>query len=114
MISLVKGIEILAYKMTLLEAEVQILRKANKALNKRRRAKRTRIQQGGILTREEATDILDRREVKKQVKLDKHIKRRAQNIGQSAIKHCSSCKLPGYNTRTCQKDIGVARILDSE
>jgi hypothetical protein len=42
--SLIKGTEILAHKITLLIAKVQTLRTANKALSKRRRAKRTRIQ----------------------------------------------------------------------
>ena len=41
--SLAKGIERIAYEMTLLSAEVRILRVANEALSKRRRAKKTRI-----------------------------------------------------------------------
>jgi len=40
---LVKGIEILAYKMTLISAELYILRVVNKALSKRRRAKKNHI-----------------------------------------------------------------------
>ncbi len=44
--------------MTLLLAEVRTLRAANKALSKRRRAKKTRIRQGGALTIEDAQDVL--------------------------------------------------------
>ena len=39
-------------------AEVRTLRKTNEALSKRRRAKKTRVRHGGVLTVEEATDIL--------------------------------------------------------
>ena len=41
--TLAKGTEILAHKVTLLTAENRILRKANKALSKRRRAKKSRV-----------------------------------------------------------------------
>jgi hypothetical protein len=56
--ALVKGIEILAYEMTLMSAELRILRAVNEALSKRRRAKKNRIRQGGILTIEDVYDIL--------------------------------------------------------
>jgi hypothetical protein len=44
--------------MTLLSAEVRTLRVVNEALSKRRRAKKTRVRQGGALTIEDAQDIL--------------------------------------------------------
>jgi hypothetical protein len=39
--SLARGIEVLAHKITLLLAEIRIFRLANKAFNKRRKAKKT-------------------------------------------------------------------------
>ena len=39
--------------MTLLTAKVRSLRAANKALSKRRRAKKARVREGGILTVED-------------------------------------------------------------
>jgi hypothetical protein len=60
---LAKGIEILAYKVTLLIAKNRTLRKANEALSKRRRAKKNRIHRGGALTIEDANDILAQNEV---------------------------------------------------
>ena len=53
-----KGMETMAHSVTLLTAENRDLRKANEALSKRRRAKKTRIRQKGTLTTEEARDIL--------------------------------------------------------
>ena len=113
-VSLAKGIEILVYQMTLLIAEVRILRKVNETLSKRRRAKKTRVQEGDILTREDTIDILARREAEKQAKRNIRAERVAQNTGQLIVKRCSSCKLTGHNARTCQRGIKVARIFDSE
>ena len=41
--ALAKGIELLAHELTLVHAKVRTLRKANEALSKRRRAKKTRV-----------------------------------------------------------------------
>jgi hypothetical protein len=49
--------------MTLMSAELRTLRAANEALSKRRRAKKNRIRQGGVLTVEDAHDILAQEEV---------------------------------------------------
>ena len=57
-----KGTKILAHEITLLLAEVRILRVVNKALSKRRRAKKTRVRQGGALTVEDAQDVLAQKE----------------------------------------------------
>ena len=48
----------MAYEITLLSTKVRTLRVANKALSKRRRAKKTRVCQGGALTIEDTQDIL--------------------------------------------------------
>jgi hypothetical protein len=55
--------------------EVCILRKTNKALSKRRRAKKNRIRQGDILTIEDIYDILAQEEVDKQIRCNKRSKR---------------------------------------
>jgi hypothetical protein len=57
-VALAKGTERLAYKVTLLSAEVRTLRAANKALSKRRRAKKARVRQGGVLIIRDAQEIL--------------------------------------------------------
>jgi hypothetical protein len=56
--SLAEGIEHLAHELTLVNAKNCILQAANKALSKCRRAKKNRIRQGGILTIEDAHDIM--------------------------------------------------------
>ena len=56
--SLAKGIELLAHEMTLIHAELYILRAANEALSKYHKAKKNRIRQGGALTIEDVHDIM--------------------------------------------------------
>ena len=50
-----------------MSTELYTLRAANEALSKRRRAKKNRIRQGGILTIEDAYDILAQEEVDEQI-----------------------------------------------
>ena len=51
---LAKGTTAVMHQLTLLRSEVSSLRKANEALSKRRRAKRTRVQLGGSLAVQDA------------------------------------------------------------
>ncbi|ESZ89450.1 hypothetical protein SBOR_10167 [Sclerotinia borealis F-4128] len=46
---LAKGTEILVYEITLISTEIRTFRKANEVLSKRRRAKKSRIREGGAL-----------------------------------------------------------------
>ena len=57
----------MAHKITLLSAKVRTLRAANKALSKRRRAKKAHVRQGGVLTIEDAQDLIAQKDVDKQV-----------------------------------------------
>jgi hypothetical protein len=58
-----QGYMAVMHQMALLRAEVSSLRKANEALSKRRRAKRTRVQLGGSLVVQDAKDLLDQKAV---------------------------------------------------
>jgi hypothetical protein len=53
-----------------MSVELHTLRAANKALSKRRRAKKARVRQGGALTVEDAQNILVQKDVDKQVRHD--------------------------------------------
>ncbi|EAQ86209.1 hypothetical protein CHGG_07462 [Chaetomium globosum CBS 148.51] len=56
---LTRGTTAVMHQVALLQSEVSSLRKANEALSKRRRAKKTRVQLGGSLTVQDAQDLLD-------------------------------------------------------
>src|SRR5690348_9036413 len=60
---LTKSTMAVMHQVALFQAENVSLRKANEALSKRRRAKRTRVQLGGSLCVQDAKDLLDRKAV---------------------------------------------------
>ena len=62
-----KGTKAIMHQMALLKSENQILRQANETLSKRRRAKRTRLRQGGKMTVDEGRGEIDQRDVDAQV-----------------------------------------------
>ena len=109
-----KGTEILAHEITLLSAEVRTLRAANEALSKRRRAKKTRVRQGGALTIEDAQDFLAQKEAEEQARRDKRSEGGRQNEGQLSGRRCGACGETGHNARTCQDTIVVLGSSDSE
>lgn len=94
----------MAHYITLLQAEAHNLRRANEALSKRRRAKKTRVRQGGALTVEDAHILLAQKKVEKPVERDR---REINNSGeeyQATVRRCSNCGKSGHNARTCQID----------
>ena len=112
--TLAKGTERMAHEMTLLSAEVRTLRAANEALSKRRRAKKTRIRQGGALTVEDAQDIITQRDADEQLRRDVRAAGGSRKEGQLSARRYSACEKPGHNARTCQETIEVSILSDSE
>jgi hypothetical protein len=111
---LTKGVEKMAHEMTLLKAEAHNLRKANEALSKRRRAKRTRVRQGGPLTGEDARDILAQKEVNEQVAQDMRENRGGDRERPANVRRCGNCGKPGHNARTCQVEVEMSDVYNSE
>ena len=107
---LTKGTMAMMHQVALLQAEVSSLHKANEALSKRRRAKRTRVRLGGSLAIQDAHDLLDQKAV------DGEGVQEIQPGGGGAggvrtkVRCCGVCGKPGHNARTCQE---VAEASDS-
>jgi hypothetical protein len=97
-----------------LATEVRTLRKANEALSKRRRAKKTRLRQGEALTVEDAHDILAQKEVDEQIRRDKRSGEAFSKEGNSGVRRYSTCGKTGHNTRTCQEFKDISSLSDSE
>jgi hypothetical protein len=102
---LAKGTQALAHSVTLLTAEVCTLRKANEALSKRRRAKKTRVQLGGSLTVEDAQDILAQKDAQEQAERDKRENSGRRKRTETRQRRCGTCGMTGHNARTCQEDV---------
>lgn len=104
-----KGAKAIMHRLVLVEAELSTLQKANEALSKRRRAKRTRVQQRGTLTIQDAEELLDERALTEQVQQEM---RQSSSWGEGTstkARQCSACNKTGHNVRTCQND-GEASI----
>jgi len=100
---LAKGTELIAHEMTLLHGRVRTLEKANEALAKRRRAKRSRIKAGGALSIEDAQELITQRETVKQQSDGRPVEGGVSEAGPATQRHCSRCGKTGHNVRTCQE-----------
>ena len=99
--ALAKGTERLAHQNTLLVEEIRTLRAANEALSKRRRAKKTRVREGGAYRVEDMHDILSQQEVDEQFRRDLRAQKGNQAEGKPSIRRCGTCGQTGHNARTC-------------
>jgi hypothetical protein len=102
---LTKGTTAIMYQVALLRSEVSSLRKANEALSKRRRAKRTRMQLGGSLTVQDAQDLLDQKAVGGEGVQEMQPDSRGVQGARTKVRCYSVCGKPGHNTRTCQEAV---------
>jgi len=100
---LTKGTMAVMHQVALLRVENASLRKANEALSKRRRAKRTRVQLGGSLTLQDAMDLLGPGAVGGEGAQETQADGSGAGGVRTRVRCCSVCGKPGYNARTCQE-----------
>jgi hypothetical protein len=101
------------HKTALLEAEVKDLREANATHSRTKRARRTRLQDNGNITIENAQGQIDQMDVNRQVVGESSRSGgRGRSEGQK-VRHCSICGKAGHNARTCQEAIEVIKDKDS-
>jgi hypothetical protein len=100
---LAKGTELIAHEMTLLRDRVRTLEKANEALSKRRRAKRTRLQAGGALTVKDAQALVAQKDADKRKRGGRLVEGEVSAAGTSTLRRCRGCGKVGHNVRTCQE-----------
>ena len=109
-----KSISKLAHEMVLLRAEAQELRTANERLSKRRRTKKTRLQEGGSLSLQEAKGLMADRGLGDKDCEETSGSSGCITVGGPRIRLCSNCKKPGHNARTCQVVCEMSEDSDSE
>lgn len=109
-----RGMSKMAHKLVLLEAELKDVRTANEVLSKRRKAKKTRLRQGGSLSFQEAEDIIAIEEVNTQIRAEVKGNNSRTKEGDLRIRRCGNCGNPGHNSRTCQEDITISEEENSE
>jgi len=109
---LAKGTKLLTYENTLLHTKIYSLCIANEALSKRCRIKKTHIRQRGVFTIENVHDIFSQTEVNKQIQYNRRFKRGNQNEGNPTIRHYSTCKETGHNSKIYQDTIIIQSLID--
>nr|AER39693.1 transposase [Verticillium dahliae] len=107
-----KGTRGIMHQLALLKSENQILRDENATLSKRRRAKKTRLRQGGSLTLGEGQEIQTNIEV--QVQINEETRQRSSRQPRDGTKkrRCGVCGEPGHNARTCQLETRASEEED--
>ena len=111
---LAKGVEAMAHSVTLSAAKNEKFRIANKALSKRRRAKKTRLRQGGLLTTQGAQEIFDQEDMDVQLKRNMHENLKRGKERTAALRRCGNCGKPSHNTRTCQVQVEAFNVYISQ
>ncbi|KAM5529314.1 transposase [Fusarium oxysporum f. sp. phaseoli] len=97
-----KATRAVMHEVVLLRNEVRNLRDANEILSRRRRAKRTRLQKGGVMTVQDASQVIDQMDVDAQIVAESS---RSGGRGRSERpggRRCGVCGKAGHNARTCQ------------
>lgn len=102
------------HQLTLLSSRLKTLEKANETLSKRRTAKRTRLQDAGPLTGEEASQLLVEKGVVEQEGRDEGAGEGSLKRRKTTARHCGICRKAGHNARTCPEDINTSSSSDSE
>lgn len=107
---LAKAIIAISHQLILLDGEIKALREANETLLKRRRAKRTRLQDSGPLSGEEARQLLAEKGVVEQERRDEGSGEGLAKRRKTSARLYSICRNTGYNARTCPEaeDISIA------
>jgi hypothetical protein len=111
---LAKGIERMAYEITLLSIEVYILRVINKTLSKYYRTKKARVRQGSELTIKDAQDIISQKDIDKQVQRDIYTAGGSRKEKQPSRRYYRICRKTSHNTRICQETVDISSSSDSD
>ncbi len=109
-----KGASKFMHQLALLKAENQNLRQANEVLSKRRRAKKTRLRQGGSLSQREAQDLQDEKDVEMQLEQERKASSGRKPREETRARRCGNCGETGHNARTCQIEIETSHEEDSK
>ena len=108
-----KGARGIMHKMALLKAENKTLQEANATLSKRRRAKKTRLRQGGSMSIAEGQALQDQKDVGQRVQERIRQARGRRPRDGAKGRRCGACGKPGHNARTCQIIVKTSHEEDS-
>ncbi len=94
----------------LMQKRIRTFEEANRTINKRRKAKKTRIQQRRVLNIQNANTLLNTKEVDTQLEEEMRMNGRSRGGGYTTIRRYNNCNEPGHNARTCKKDEEMSNV----
>ena len=100
--------------MILIQEYIRIFEEANRTINKRRKAKKTRIQQREIFNIQNANMLLSIREVDVQLEEEMHINSCGRGGGRTTMRCYGNCSEPGYNMRIYKKNEEMSNVYSSD
>jgi hypothetical protein len=103
--SLTKAVTRNIQKTALLEAKNRKLRKVNDILSRRRRAKKTHLQNRGSLTIQEGQGLINQIDISTQVLAESSRSGGQGRSGQPRVRRYGTYGKTGHNARTCQEGI---------
>jgi hypothetical protein len=109
-----RGIQGIQHAHTLLRAQLESTREANRLLSKRRRAKKTRLRSGASLSQQEAQDLQTQKDVSAQIKQEDEAIPRPRTRVERGARRCGACGGTGHNARTCDIEVESTGEEDSE
>jgi len=104
----IKGAISHVHELTLLREEITTLRKANDLLSRRRRTKKRRVQEGGVVRVKDIQDLEAQREANIQLQADLREDRGRTKQSEPSKRCCRCCGQPGHNVRTCPNVIDTS------
>lgn len=111
---LAKGTKAVMHEVAILRSENASLREANKALSKRRRAKKTRLRLGGSLSTQDAQVLVDEKGAGEQSEQETKEEGGPRQRARRGPRHCGNCGKTGHNSRTCQEAVETSEEDSSE
>lgn len=111
--SLVRGITSISHRATLAEAKVVELKNAMHVLSKRRRARKTRLRNGGSFTQQEAQDAQVEIDVAQQIKQEDDAIPRPRTRTERGARRCGNCGATGHNARTYNAEVEITEEENS-
>ena len=98
------------HSVTLLSNRVKELKKANKELSRRRRAKKTHVRLRGSLSIQDGLAEIDQKDADAQLEQEMRENSGRKKRVETGRRCCSNCGKPGHNARTCQEGRQMSNV----
>ena len=109
-----RGMTCLLHGYTLMQAQLDETREANRLVSKRRRTKKTRLREGGSLSQQDADGLKAQKEVTQQIMQEEGASSTGCRRVETTARRCGVCGQTGHNARTCRIDVETSREEDSD